>query len=75
MLNEEQDIAPIFSGAELAAAIRLIDYMYNEKFSKDNIVYSIMNGKSRHSLLELGCGLGVPGMIVSLRGATTVLSE
>ena len=42
-----QDIAPIFSGAELAAAIRLIDYMYNEKISKDNIVYSIMNGKEQ----------------------------
>jgi len=80
-LLEEQDIAPIFSGAEWAgtrvwhAAIRLIDYMYNEKFSKDNIAYSIMNGKSRPSLLELGCGLGVPGMIASLRGATTVLSD
>jgi len=80
-LLEEQDIAPIFSGAEWAgtrvwhAAIRLLDYMYNEKFSKDNIAYSIMNGKSRPSLLELGCGLGVPGMIASLRGATTVLSD
>ena len=31
--------------------------------------------KSRHSLFELGCGLGVPGMIASVRGATTVLSE
>ena len=46
-----------------------------KNFRKIILCIPLWMEKSRHSLFELGCGLGVPGMIASLRGATTVLSE
>jgi len=96
-LLDEQDIAPLFSGAEWAgtrvwhAAVRAIEYMYvdngNWHSSCKNMIYECLNNKTnnestkanvkanRKNVLELGCGLGVPGMIACLMGAKVVLTD
>jgi len=71
-LLEPDSLAPLFSGAEWAgtrvwhAAIRAMQYL--------DIHYSeqLQNGAT---LLELGCGLGVPGMIAYQMGANVVVTD
>lgn len=71
-LLEPDDMAPLFSGAEWAgtrvwhAAIRAIEYL-------DRHHHTDLKGGS--TLLELGCGLGVPGMIACQLGAEVLLTD
>lgn len=69
---EPDEIAPLFAGAQWAgtrvwdAAVRAMQYLesnYNEEM------------KSGKSLCELGCGLGVPGMIYHMLGGNVVLTD
>lgn len=66
----EDEIEPIFSGAAWAgtvlwrAAVRLIDVALLSK---------IVELDSTKSVIELGCGLGVPGMVAKAIGAGTVV--
>ena len=71
-LLEEGDMAPLFSGAQWAgtrvwhAAIAMVHFLSQE--------YS--NKLPTATLLELGCGLGVPGMLChSLYGCETYLTD
>jgi len=76
---EPENIAPLFSGAEWAgtrvwhAAIRATEYLYDTYGDVFNSHCDTKNiGKK--SLVELGCGLGVPGMIASkFMGASPVV--
>lgn len=71
LLNPE-NIAPLFSGAEWAgtrvwhAAIRLMEYL------QENYLKELKNGST---VLELGCGLGLPGMVSCNLGADVVLTD
>uniref|UniRef100_A0A7S0AG38 Calmodulin-lysine N-methyltransferase n=1 Tax=Minutocellus polymorphus TaxID=265543 RepID=A0A7S0AG38_9STRA len=71
-LLEPDDLAPLFAGAQWAgtrvwhAAIHGMFYMEKEYGTE------MATGAS---LLELGCGLGVPGMIWHMLGGNTVLSD
>ena len=71
-LLEPGDLAPLFAGAQWAgtrvwhAAIHGMYYM-ERQYSKD-----ATNGAS---LLELGCGLGLPGMVWHMLGGNAVLSD
>lgn len=71
-LLEPDDLAPLFAGAQWAgtrvwhAAIHGMFYMEKE-YDAD-----LSTGAS---LLELGCGLGVPGMIWHMLGGNAVLSD
>ena len=71
-LLEPDEIAPLFAGAQWAgtrvwdAAIRATQYL------ESNYGDEIMKGKS---LCELGCGLGVPGMICHSLGANVILTD
>ena len=71
-LLEEDDIAPLFDGACWAgtrvwgAAIFAIKYLIEN--------YGASGGKQK-TLCELGCGLGVPGMIWHQFGGDVVLTE
>ena len=71
-LLEPDDLAPLFAGAQWAgtrvwhAAIHGMIYMEKE-YDAD-----LSTGAS---LLELGCGLGVPGMIWHMLGGNAVLSD
>ncbi|CAN0391654.1 unnamed protein product, partial [Laminaria digitata] len=66
-----EELAPIFSGACWAgtvvwqAALDLCDYM--SEHHRGDLVGA--------SVVELGCGIGVPGMIARLLGANVVLTE
>ena len=81
-LLEEDDLVPIFDGAGWAgtrvwaAAIYAIQYLVKEynPFHNKNVG---QNKSSRRvmSLCELGCGLGVPGMIWHQLGGDVVLSD
>ena len=71
-LLEEKDIAPLFAGAQWAgtrvwhAAIAMFEYLSNE--------YSDILPHA--TLLELGCGLGVPGMLChAMYGTETYLTD
>lgn len=71
-LLEEGDMAPLFSGAQWAgtrvwhAAIAMVHYL------TQNYSHELPTA----TLLELGCGLGVPGMLChSLYGCDTYLSD
>ena len=71
-LLEEADMAPLFAGAQWAgtrvwhAAIAMVHFLAKE--------YS--NKLPTATLLELGCGLGVPGMLChSLYGCETYLTD
>ena len=71
-LLEPDDLAPLFAGAQWAgtsvwhAAIHGMFYMEKEYGTE------MATGAS---LLELGCGLGVPGMIWHMLGGNAVLSD
>ena len=71
-LLEPDDLAPLFAGAQWAgtrvwhAAIHGMFYMEKE--------YDV-DLSTGASLLELGCGLGVPGMIWHMLGGNAVLSD
>jgi len=71
-LLEPDDLAPLFAGAQWAgtrvwhAAIHGMFYMEKE-YNAD--------ASTGASLLELGCGLGVPGMIWHMLGGNAVLSD
>ena len=75
-LLEEDDLVPIFDGAGWAgtrvwsAAIWGIKYLVEEYGKK-----SSNNSSNIMSLCELGCGLGVPGMIWHQMGGDVVLSD
>lgn len=68
-LLKEDDLVPLFDGAGWAGtrvwpcAIWAIKYMID------------LHGKDKLSLCELGCGLGVPGMIWHQLGQSVVLSD
>lgn len=68
----EDKIEPIFSGAAWAgtvlwrAAIRLVDVA---------LLGGVVPLGPQVTCLELGCGLGVPGMVAALRGCRVVLTE
>ena len=68
-LLEPECLAPLFSGAEWAgtrlwdAAIECIHYLHDQYFSNHLLAVN-----TPVSLLELGCGLGVPGMMSSMMG-------
>ena len=71
MMPEER-LAPLFDGAAWAgtqlweAAIEAIKYMEQH--------YSADLGKGA-SVIELGCGTGIPGMCCRLMGAKVLLTE
>ncbi|CBJ30547.1 conserved unknown protein [Ectocarpus siliculosus] len=66
-----EEMAPIFSGACWAgtvvwpAALDLCDYM------SEHLRQAMVGA----TVVELGCGIGVPGMVARLLGATVVLTE
>lgn len=72
-LLEPENIAPLFSGSEWAgtrvwdAAERAIEYL------EDVYENELSNTGGGASVLELGCGLGIPGMIARLMGSSFVL--
>jgi len=71
-LLEPDQLAPLFSGGEWAgtrlwdAAIECIHYLHDQYFCKEPCA-----AQTTTTLLELGCGLGVPGMLCSLMMSTT----
>jgi len=77
-LLEEHDIAPIFDGSRWAgtrlwrAAIRGIQYITGHLDAKPAFLSA---DPSKTSMIELGCGLGVPGMIYHLLGGNVVLTD
>jgi Lysine methyltransferase len=67
-------IAPLFHGTQWAgtrvwrAAVVALEYLLSDEAE--------VHIGSHHTLLELGCGLGVPGMVLhSLRKCTTILTD
>ena len=81
-LLEEDDIAPIFDGSRWAgtrlwnAAVRGIQYITGHLDSKPTFLEQMSSDPNqRISMLELGCGLGVPGMIYHLLGGNVVLTD
>lgn len=82
-LLEEADIAPIFDGSRWAgtrlwrAAIRGIQYITGHLDATPTFLDCIVNQNptKRTSLIELGCGLGVPGMIYHMLGGNVVLTD
>jgi hypothetical protein len=77
-LLEQDDLVPIFDGAGWAgtrvwsAAIWGIQYLIEEFIQNDD---KNNEKKKIMSLCELGCGLGVPGMIWHQLGGDVVLSD
>eukprot|EP00956_Cyclotella_meneghiniana_P007384 scaffold10076_cov69-Cyclotella_meneghiniana.AAC.1 len=81
-LLEEDDIAPIFDGSRWAgtrlwnAAVRGIQYITGHLESKPAFLEHVSpDPNQRVTMLELGCGLGVPGMIYHLLGGNVVLTD
>jgi predicted nicotinamide N-methyase len=89
-LLEEDDLAPLFGGCQWAgtrlwgAAVRAIQFLAGNLEIDGSNNDSVANLKPRSSgdnkdnnttLLELGCGLGVPGMIFHLLGSNVVLTD
>jgi len=86
-LLEEDDLAPLFGGCQWAgtrlwgAAVRAIQYLtgHLEGASGLELVSSGSNNNSNNNLnttmLELGCGLGVPGMIYHMLGSNVILTD
>lgn len=87
---EEADMAPIFAGAQWAgtrvwhAAIAMVHYLTQEQQSLSSLSGDGMTTTTSSStivspnstLLELGCGLGVPGMLChALYGCETYLTD
>jgi predicted nicotinamide N-methyase len=83
-LLEEDDLSPLFDGATWAgtrlwdAAIRAVQYLSGRLPDLDccsNNAFFETNRTTTTSVLELGCGLGVPGMILHLLGCHVVLTD
>ena len=81
-LLEEDDIAPIFDGSRWAgtrlwgAAIRGIQYVTGHLSTRHVCLERLYSETDKRiSMLELGCGLGVPGMIYHLLGNNVVLTD
>ena len=83
---EESDLVPLFDGAGWAgtrvwnAAIWAIKFLVDEYITdNDNLrdTITLPNGekKTTLNLCELGCGLGVPGMVWHLFGGNVVVTE
>ena len=66
---EENDLAPLFHGTQWAgtrvwkAAIVAIRYLYN-RYQSNEFCPASSSSSSSLLLLELGCGLGIPGMVL-----------
>jgi len=81
-LLEEDDLAPLFDGSRWAgtrlwaAAVRAVQYINGRlPGTEDRLIQTAENDGKAISLLELGCGLGVPGMIFHLLGCNVVLTD
>lgn len=81
-LLEEEDLAPLFGGCQWAgtrlwgAAVRAIQFLAgNLEMQESNKFELNKSGDDATTLLELGCGLGVPGMIYHMLGSTVVLTD
>ncbi|KAL7534643.1 hypothetical protein ACHAXR_006009 [Thalassiosira sp. AJA248-18] len=86
-LLEEVDLAPLFDGSRWAgtrlwgAAVRCIQYIAghlpnsSDASPVDHGIKLPTSGDGRVTMLELGCGLGVPGMIFHLLGGDVVLTD
>ncbi|KAL7493640.1 hypothetical protein ACHAWT_004648 [Skeletonema menzelii] len=88
-LLEEDDLAPLFGGCQWAgtrlwgAAVRAIQYIAghlemdesNNSGSSGTKFELSSSGDNKTTLLELGCGLGVPGMIYHMLGSNVVLTD
>ena len=89
-LLEEDDLAPLFGGCQWAgtrlwgAAVRAIQFLAGHLEIDESIaaannfelssIISRDNNKNT-TLLELGCGLGVPGMVYHMLGSNVVLTD
>ena len=81
-LLEEDDLAPLFDGSRWAgtrlwaAAVRAVQYINGRLPRTENLLIQTKENDGKAiSLLELGCGLGVPGMIFHLLGCNVVLTD
>lgn len=86
-LLEEDDLVPIFDGAGWAGTRVWSAAIYGIKYLVEHFGTELVNiddndhdkrvhrKKNNMSLCELGCGLGVPGMIWHQLGADVVLSD
>ncbi len=77
-LLEEADLVPIFDGAGWAGTRVWSAAIYGIKYLVEEFGCQLLlaNGKKKGlSLCELGCGLGVPGMIWHQLGGDVVLSD
>lgn len=80
-LLEEDDLAPLFDGSRWAgtrlwtAAVRAVQYINGRLPGTEDLIQTKENDGKAISLLELGCGLGVPGMIFHLLGCNVVLTD
>lgn len=68
-LQSEFEIEPIFSGAAWAGSVL---WAAAEKLVLHVLLSGVVDIKGK-SVLELGCGLGIPGMVASLLGSSDVL--
>ena len=80
-LLEEDDLAPLFDGSRWAgtrlwaAAVRAVQYINGRLQGTEDRLIQTKEKDKAISLLELGCGLGVPGMIFHLLGCNVVLTD
>jgi hypothetical protein len=90
-LLEEEDLAPLFAGCQWAgtrlwgAAVRAIQFLTghldlcncnNCCAKKLELLRMSSSGSDKNiTLLELGCGLGIPGMIFHMLGSNVVLTD
>lgn len=77
-LLEEADLVPIFDGAGWAGTRVWSAAIYGIKYLVEEFGHQLLlaNDKKKGlSLCELGCGLGVPGMIWHQLGGDVVLSD
>lgn len=86
-LLEEEDLAPLFDGSRWAgtrlwgAAVRGIQYVSGRLpgteagLADHGIRPPAGDGGGRATLLELGCGLGVPAMVYHMLGGNAVLTD
>ncbi|KAL7471603.1 hypothetical protein ACHAXS_011909 [Conticribra weissflogii] len=82
-LLEEDDLAPLFDGSRWAgtrlwgAAVRAIQYISTqpELMPTGACASEIDQMNNNITMLELGCGLGVPGMIYHMLGGSVVLTD
>lgn len=79
-LLKEDDLSPLFDGATWAgtrlwsAAIRAVQYLSGRLPDHCSTFIEIKRTTPTY-VLELGCGLGVPGMILHLLGCHVVLTD